>query len=213
MIIPCVYNEHGHLQKLESSLRERGLLPASCSTFSISSNCTQLKPLHYLEMLLGWKCHKGSEVLWSRMLLTIKQGWRFTFPLGQASSVKVLWKRTKPTWFSWEGIMYRGKLAGPLHVGNGGTLIELVVQDQILILAPLFAIRLKQHITSLKFCFLVRKVGVDTANSTGVFLGRWDQGVCKPFVSHSCLVRINWNPVRQAVGQSDAGFGLQGPLP
>ena len=68
--------------------------------------------------------------------------------------------------------MYRGKLAGPLHVGNGGTLIELVVQDQILVLAPLFAIRLKQHITSLKFCFLVRKVGVDTANSTGVFLGR-----------------------------------------
>lgn len=56
---------------------------------------------------------QGSEVLSSRMLLTIKRGWKFTFALGQATSVKVSWKRTKPTWFSREGIMYRGKLAGP----------------------------------------------------------------------------------------------------
>lgn len=99
------------------------------------------------------------------------------------------------------------------HVGTGGILMELMVEDQILASAPLFAIRLQQHITSLKLCFLVRKLGLDTANSTGMLLGRRDQGVCKPFISHSCLVRINWNPVRQAAEQSDAGFGLQGPLP
>lgn len=41
------------------------------------------------------------------------------------------------------------------HVGNRRTLIQLVVEDQILVLAPLFAI----HRTLLKFCFLVRKPG------------------------------------------------------
>lgn len=58
MITLCVYNEHGHLQKLESSFRECGLWPASCSTFSIISSCTQLKPLHYSDTLLGWKIHR-----------------------------------------------------------------------------------------------------------------------------------------------------------
>ena len=167
MIIPCVCNEHGHLQKLESSLREHGLLPASCSTFSISSNCTQLKPLHYLEMLLRWKCHREVKLFDQECFWLLNRGGGSLFLWDRQHLLKSRGKEeTNMVWLRRNHV--QREISWAPHVGNGGTLIELVVEDQILVSAPLFSIRLQQHITSLKLCFLVRKVGLDTANSTDV---------------------------------------------